>query len=154
MPERMKQASLRGMTRFYAVQIVYCAEITKKTIGEVIIDFQKNNMEIYLTENDFFAAIDEEFFSELLKALEANLENVDELIHTHLNKNWKLERLDLVEKSILRLGVTELLYLKNVPANVIFNEYIEISKAFFEKPEVSFVNGILNKISNQIKALS
>lgn len=148
---KTKHVSLRGITRFYAVQLVYCSEITNKAISDVICDFEKNNMEIYLTEDDFAAEIDAEFFKKILSSLEENLEKVDDLINNHLSKTWEINRLDLVEKSILRLGVTELLYLNDVPSNVVFNEYIEISKAFFEKRDVSFINGILNSIAKGIE---
>ena len=52
----------------------------------------------------------------------------------------------LVDRNILRLGVTEILFCPDIPKNVSINEYLEIAKKFGTEDSSSFVNGILDKI--------
>jgi N utilization substance protein B len=118
------------------------------TIGAIIKEAKKKG-EVILSEDISVSEMDFEFFQLLLETAEKHSERIDKIISENLSENWKIERLDKVMKSILRLGATELLYLDDIPSNVIFNEYIEISKSFFKKSEVAFVNGLLNSVSQQ-----
>ncbi len=144
--ERRAKSGLRGITRFYAVQMLYQAEMQGKSIDSLIKD-TVSSAEIVLSEDITISGIDIEFFKLLLNTVKENATEIDDVISKHMSDKWKIDRLDKVMKNILRLGVAELLYLKEIPANVIFNEYIEISKSFFEKDDVSFVNGLLNSVS-------
>jgi N utilization substance protein B len=149
------RCGLRSMARFCAVQTVYRAIVTKspsisssvQTIDDDNGDNNtKNCNQIFITEEVVSSEMDDAFFNCLIKTLEDHLPQIDEVISKHLSNNWKIDRIDSVMKSILRLGITELLYLKDIPTNVVLNEYIEISKAFFEKSEVAFVNGLLDSV--------
>ena len=86
-----------------------------------------------------------------MKKLQNNLSRIDDCISKNVAKNWSFSRLDKVMQSLLRLGTCEILFFKEIPSKVIFNEYIEIAKSFFAKNDVSFVNGILNSIYKQEK---
>ncbi|MDR2158177.1 MAG: transcription antitermination factor NusB [Holosporaceae bacterium] len=145
--DNKSKSGLRGMARFCAVQTVYRAGITGCTMGTIAAEFNGRG-EIFITENISISEMDGDFFLRLIKIIEDNLPEIDEIISKNLSDNWKFGRLDNVMKSVLRLGAAELLYFKDIPANVVFNEYIEISKSFFEKSEVAFINGILNSIGN------
>ena len=59
---------------------------------------------------------------------------------------WKFERLALLDRNILRLGVYELLYLDEVPPEVALNEAIELAKKFGTEKARKFINGILDRI--------
>lgn len=133
------------MARFYAVQMVYRASITESELKKII---DEDCSKIFITENVSISEMDVEFFRQLIEITEENLSVLDKIIAENLSNKWRMDRLDNVIKSILRLGTAELLFFKNIPANVVFNEYIEISKSFFEKNEVAFINGLLNSIAN------
>jgi N utilization substance protein B len=60
--------------------------------------------------------------------------------------NWKVSRMQIVDRNILRLGVYELLWLDEVPAKVTMNEAIELAKDFGDEEAAKFVNGILDKV--------
>jgi len=141
---RKFQCGLRGMARFCAVQLVYRAEIMNCSPGKIA---KEGINEAFITEDVAVSEMDRDFFEQLLKVMEDNLPHIDEVISQNLSDNWKFDRLDNVMKAILRLGTAELLYLKDIHCNVIFNEYIEISKSFFQKNEVAFINGLLNSVS-------
>lgn len=62
--------------------------------------------------------------------------------------NWKVERMPIVDRNILRVGCYELLYLPEVPAKVTMNEAIELAKSFGDDEASKFVNGVLDKLLN------
>ncbi len=61
--------------------------------------------------------------------------------------NWKLERMSVVDRNILRIGTYELLWRDDVPRKVVLNEAIEIAKKYGSLDSSSFVNGVLHHIS-------
>ena len=60
--------------------------------------------------------------------------------------NWKVSRMPIVDRNILRAGVYELLWMDDVPAKVTVNEAIELAKDFGDDEAAKFVNGILDKV--------
>ena len=67
-------------------------------------------------------------------------------------RHWRIDRLGLVEKSILRLGGYELIYEDETPAAVVIDEAIELSKRFSDPEAGSFVNGVLDGMSKRVAA--
>ena len=65
--------------------------------------------------------------------------------------NWELERMALIDKIVLRMGVTELLYFPEIPPKVSINEAIDISKDYCTRNSGKFVNGILDAILDDLK---
>lgn len=61
--------------------------------------------------------------------------------------NWRVARMSLVDRNILRLGAYELLYLREIPVNVTINEAVELAKRFGTQDSKAFVNGILDRIA-------
>ncbi len=74
-----------------------------------------------------------------------NLEEIDKYISS-LATNWKLERIAVVDKNILRMAITEVQYMPDVPVKVAVNEAIELAKTFSTLESASFVNGILDRV--------
>jgi N utilization substance protein B len=74
-------------------------------------------------------------------------EDIDALIEK-ASKNWRLARMPVVDRSILRLATAEMLLLKDVPVSVSINEAVELAKSFGEKESRAFVNGILDRIAS------
>ena len=145
---RKSKSSLRGLTRFYAVQVMYRKEFESSPLEKIIAE-SKANPNILISDEISLNEIDTEFFEDLLTKAKIHQKEIDELIKENIADNWEFGRFDKVMQALLRLGTCEIMFFENIPANVIFNEYIEIAKAFFKKSEVSFVNGILNAISKQ-----
>lgn len=146
----LNRSSLRGVTRLYAVQTLYKFEKTSIDLME-LLEESKNGGHVFITAEDSHSKVDIDFFCKLIKIIHVHAQAIDETISQNLTSDWKIGRLDIVLKSIIRLGVAEMLFMPDVPQNVIFNEYIEIGKAFFEKADVSFINGILNKVAKIVR---
>jgi N utilization substance protein B len=80
-----------------------------------------------------------------------NLAACDELI-TSAALKWKLSRLSMVDKSILRLAVYQLKFCPDVPPKVAINEAIEIAKIFGSDKSPSFVNGVLDGVLRKLQS--
>lgn len=73
------------------------------------------------------------------------LEECDRLIKAAVIK-WKLSRLSVVDRSIIRLGVYQLKFCPDIPAKVVINEAIELAKKFGDSQSWRFVNGVLDAV--------
>jgi len=87
------------------------------------------------------------FAVELLDSTLRHVDTIDAQISSHAT-NWSFERISPLDKSILRVGVNELLYTDTAPA-IVINEAIEVSKKYSSENAGKFVNGILNAISKE-----
>jgi transcription antitermination factor NusB len=94
-----------------------------------------------------------EFALRLIQATLRELPTIDRLIETQA-QNWKFERIGAVDKAFLRIGVSELMYFKEIPASVTLNEIVELSKIFGEEDTPLFLNGILDPISKLPEAVA
>ncbi len=65
------------------------------------------------------------------------------------SKNWRLERMAIVDRNILRIGCYELLFSDDVPYKVAINEAVELSKRFGTEDSRSFVNGVLDAVKKR-----
>jgi N utilization substance protein B len=64
-------------------------------------------------------------------------------------EHWKMDRMAVVDRNILRIGTCEILYVSEVPSKVAINEAIELAKRFGDAESSRFVNGILDKIAKR-----
>lgn len=90
-----------------------------------------------------------EFANQLVRGYAAQRERVDELIRG-VSQHWRLERMTRVDRNILRLGVQELLAHREIPRGVTLNEAVELAKRFGSESSASFVNGVLDRIANDL----
>ncbi len=81
----------------------------------------------------------------LLETLQDNLPDVDRALKTSL-ENWRLERLSVMDRSILRLAATEMLFLEEIPPKVSIQEGIHLAEAYGGKDSPRFVNGVLDAL--------
>ena len=81
----------------------------------------------------------------LLETLQDQLPDVDRALKTSL-ENWRLERLSVMDRSILRLASTEILYLEEIPPKVSIQEAIHLAEAYGGKDSPRFVNGVLDAL--------
>ncbi|MCJ7627631.1 MAG: transcription antitermination factor NusB [Longimicrobiales bacterium] len=81
----------------------------------------------------------------LLETLQDHLPEVDRVIKSAL-ENWRLDRLSVMDRSILRLAATELLFLDDIPGKVSIQEGIHLAEAYGGKDSPRFVNGVLDAL--------
>ncbi len=89
-----------------------------------------------------------EYALRLVREIASHAPEIDELIETS-SDNWRMNRMAVVDRNILRIGTCELMYFEDIPAKVAMNEAIELAKKFGDAESSKFVNGILDKIAKK-----
>lgn len=87
------------------------------------------------------------YAEELSASFLEHQETIDKSIEENA-RDWRMERIGKVELAILRLAVTELLYLREIPIPVIVTQALELSKKYASEESSSFINGILGAIAD------
>ena len=90
------------------------------------------------------------YAQELLSGIRLHTEALDLLIEVHA-KNWRLSRMAVIDRNILRIAAFELGHMPEVPSSVILNEAIEIAKRFSTDDAAPFINGILDSICRTVR---
>jgi len=88
-----------------------------------------------------------EFAKNLLNGVLNHLDEIDKIIKDHLI-DWDFNRLDKIDKQILRLGVYEIKY-TDTPFQIAIDEAVKIAKNFSEDKAKSFINGILDRVAKE-----
>ncbi|MBN2018380.1 MAG: transcription antitermination factor NusB [Candidatus Cloacimonetes bacterium] len=96
-----------------------------------------------------FTLEDKQFCIDLVKETYLHLNEIDELIKK-FSKKWSFDRINILEKCVLRLGVMEIEY-TDIPGKVAINEAIELAEDFSGQRSKKFVNGILDAIMHREK---
>ena len=89
---------------------------------------------------------DRDYITAALEGVLAHRDEIDELIEQNTAKGWSIDRISLVNLTIMRLAVWEILYAKDVPGNVSIAEALELTERFSDPEDKAFVNGILGTI--------
>jgi N utilization substance protein B len=90
------------------------------------------------------------FARRLAEGVEATLQNLDPLI-AEAAEHWRLERMNVVDRLILRLAVYEFLREAGTPAKVVINEALELARTYGTDQAVRFINGILDGIRRRLE---
>ena len=88
-----------------------------------------------------------EFATRLVAGVRKRLPELDTVLGRYAT-NWKVSRMPIVDRNILRLSLYELLWMPELPAKVSINEALELARAFADEEARGFVNGVLDKILN------
>ena len=91
-----------------------------------------------------------EYYRETVRGVWEHRKEIDGLIRMAA-ENWRLERMTLVDRNILRLGTFEINWSRDIPFVVAINEAVDLGKRFGSEESGAFVNGILDKISEILK---
>ena len=115
----------------------------KDIFDQIVNNFSENIFDNILKQR-FIDANSRELFGILIKNISTDFENIEKEIDKYAI-NWDVNRISLIEKIIIALGVIE--YSKiNTPKQVVINEYVNFAKLFVNNKAGAFVNGILDKI--------
>jgi transcription antitermination factor NusB len=140
----------RSVARLAAVQALYQMEVTSAGVEAVIREFSDHRFDRDV-EGETLASADEAFFADLVRGVVQQQKAIDAAIVKRLASGWRLERLDATVRAILRAGAFELIHRPDVPTEVAIDEYVELTKSFFEGPEPGFVNGALDGVARDVR---
>jgi len=130
----------KRMARIIALQVIYAQEFNGSNINETF----KHMLDPNDTPDDLVI----QYGRHLCDLTLSNKENIDILIKERL-KNWDFSRITIMDRLILRMSLSEMLYEDNVPPKVSITEGVEIAKEFSTNDSSSFINGILDAVYNQ-----
>jgi N utilization substance protein B len=91
----------------------------------------------------------DEFLKRLVLGVLEHCQEFDRLIEQY-SENWRLDRINMVDRNILRMALFELLYCEEIPPKVTINEAIDLGKRYGSEDSGSFINGILDRIQNEV----
>ena len=133
----------RRIARECALQMLFAADITKLS-GEMV----GRNYWDELGEPDS-DELTREFSVKLMLGTLREIEVVDDTIRTRA-EHWRIERMAIVDRNVLRLAVYEFLF-EDTPHTVIINEALEIARCFSTFEATQFINGILDAIKHDLE---
>lgn len=129
----------RHLSRSIAMQTLYQWDFSGQHTEEIpkILKYNLKEFAPNLQESDFI--------KNLIDGVIDNLTEIDEQIKKYAPE-WPLEQITIIDRNILRLGIYELKFIKDVPPKVAINEAIELAKTFGGPSSGKFVNGVLGAI--------
>ena len=128
--------------RIFALKMAYAYEMTNQD-GSLVDG--NINIDNSLNDQSEDIAI---YSKKIVNTCVENIKDIDSLI-TSKSANWDINRIAFIDKIIIRLALTEMMYFDDVPPKVSIVEAVEISKEFSTKDSSSFINGILDSIYNE-----
>ena len=131
----------RRKARECALQMLFQWDITHDLIEQIAVTFWEAQDEA--EDNRNFAEI-------LASGTVDHVERIDALIVKHA-ENWRLDRMAVVDRNLLRLATYEFLYDAGTPKSVVINEAIEIARRFSAQESPQFINGILDSIRKEVE---
>jgi N utilization substance protein B len=136
----------RRRAREFALKALYQADVSGGAAADALEGLFAGMLDQSSEEKP--AEPDEvKFALTIAKGMDKRSDEVDGHI-VAASKNWRLVRMPIVDRSILRLATAEMMLMKDIPASVTINEAVELAKRFGEKESRAFVNGILDRIAS------
>lgn len=130
----------RHKARKDALEVLFQRDITGQELEEII-----RNRETA------FGSVLSDFAIDLIYGVVKHQDEIDRLIRSHAD-HWSLERMSLVDRNIIRIGLYEILHEPDIPMSVSINEAVELAKVYGDMEDSSkFVNGILGRIATELK---
>jgi N utilization substance protein B len=130
----------RRRSREFALQVLYQLEILKQDPTKVLTTTKEN----FLTKDHDF-----EFAERIVLGIQKNINEIDSLIKRY-SEHWRLDRMTIIDRNILRMALFELLYCDDIPPKVTLNEAVSLGKKYGTEESGSFINGILDRIQKEV----
>jgi transcription antitermination protein NusB len=133
----------RHRSRQRALQVLYQWDMTKQPVAQAISLFYDTLYSDESEEEEPQPGRDE-FMEELVKGTSEMAADIDHRISSK-SENWRLERMPIVDRNILRMAIYEM-SLQETPPAVVIDEALELARQFSGEESVSFINGILDAV--------
>lgn len=133
----------RRKARESTLQILFQLDFNGTDVESVIQQFWKDKKT--LTEVKSYSRW-------LIKGIISHQDRIDRIIQS-ASERWRLSRMPIVDRNILRMAVFELLYEEDIAPAIVINEAIEIAKKFSSEQAATFINGVLDALRKNIKEI-
>ncbi len=132
----------RRSDRKRALEILYAREISEKSVDEIIEGRKATGLKEEPSE----------FCTRICAGVAGRSRFLDEIIERYA-EDWRVERMPVVDRNILRMGLHELLFEADVPVAVTINEAVEMAKIYGTEDSRRFVNGVLGRIARELDVI-
>ena len=132
----------RRLTREKVLQALYAYELSKEPISIVI----ENTLGELQKDSESFA-----FAKKLIQQVIQHQDEVEQYIKAKV-AHWEFDRIAVIDRVLLRMGICELLYFPDIPPKVTINESIEVAKTFSTENSGRFINGVLDAVLEDLKS--
>jgi len=92
---------------------------------------------------------DVDFANQLVRAYAEHEDEVNEIIRSS-SHHWRIERMPIVDRNVLRVAIVELREMRDIPKRVTLNEAVELAKRFGSEGSGAFVNGVLDRVATEL----
>ncbi len=92
------------------------------------------------------------FAEQLVNGVYQHRDELDEMI-VAASENWRLERMSIIDRNVLRIALFEMLYRPEIPPKVSINEAIDLGKTFGSPDSGAFINGILDRLLREVNRI-
>jgi len=130
---------VRRLSRELALQVLFQIDLVNANMEESLR---------YIFENGTYSEDIKEFTLNIVRGVMGNLIEIDKAIKKYTD-NWSLERINNIDRNILRIAIYEILFRDDIPKSVSINEAVELAKKYGTESSFSFVNGVLGKIDKK-----
>ena len=138
------------LARISSIQGLYELEICGADESKTILDIINHRYHDALDPKDTLP--DKGMLGNLIEGVSSNIIELDRIVALFLDGDKSIQKIDTLLLTILRAGVYELTSL-NTPKPVVIDEYVKVTKSFYLGKEGGFVNGVLDKIGNNLPAI-
>jgi transcription antitermination protein NusB len=132
----------RRIAREKVLQVLYAYELSQEPIALVMENVFKN---IKMNNDDF------EFAKRLIDEVIHHQADIEKYVREKV-VHWDFERIAVIDRLLLNIGICELLYFPDIPPKVTINEAIEIAKTYSTEKSGQFINGVLDSILDDLKS--
>jgi len=136
----------RRRAREAALQMLYECEVGQLSSGEAIAAFAEIDQAVRVAPGE--AA---DFAVTLVEGTAADLARIDPIIEAS-SEHWRLARMSVVDRSVLRLAVYQFLHAADIPHAVVIDESVELARRYGGDESSRFVNGVLDAVHRKLGA--
>ncbi len=154
----MATINSKTAARIAAIQALYQFDINGRTdkIESVIDNIQKSYLsedfkELFDIPENVSMKLHNDYCKTLITITIENLNQLDEIITSHLVDEWKFSNLHFSLVALLRVGIAELLYCPSTPTKVVINEFTNIGSSLAKQSEIAFINSILDRVGKEYR---
>lgn len=144
---RTTRPEARRQARRVALQALYALDVARRR-GDLAPPWEEAFQGV--VEHFDLPGRARHFAAELVRGVAEHGEDLDLLLSRH-TRNWRLARMAVVDRNILRLAAFELVHTET-PASVVLDEAIELARDFGDEPSPAFVNGVLDAVAREVRA--
>jgi len=137
-------ATGRRRAREASLQMLYQWEVGRSSADESVATYWPEHE----AEHDLPEPL-RDFANSLVRGTVARVKEIDTLLTAHA-QNWRIERMAVIDRLVLRLAIYELLAEADTPPRVVINEALELARTYSGDEAVGFVNGILDAVRKEL----